>query len=340
MVIIVPFSGIILGIIILAFSPFIILEAIEQLFLALLPIFGVIIIIVSNAFLIAGLKEAKSSLFKVFCLAIILFEIVFLSHKIYKEIYIPYFIEVTIEVKNESTSENIYEVQVKYKNEKKWQTVYIESDTDKLEQISVRGAPFSVRTITYSKRNSTKDKSKTKILTYYPQKYIQIPKNEKCSLTYTGNTLKVDNEKFVFDNSPLFDYNVLVYLQPSNPTTIYTYDNSHVSSGKYRLSAFELSSTDILYSRDFPQNVYCYKDESESGILRKETLAKSIDKDGRVTYVSILEPFNPLKPTDSIKEWEKYCVNYRLSEPIKIFDTGSKAYISKEKPNFYRFEVR
>lgn len=329
MVIIVPFSGIILGIIILAFSPFIILEAIEQLFFILLPIFGLIIIIISNAFLIAGFKEAKSSLFKLFCLAIILFEIVFLSHKIYKEIYIPYFLEVTLEVKNASTSENIYEVQVKYKNEKKWHTVYIENDTDKLEQISVRGAPFSVRTITYSKRNSPKDKSKTKFLTYYPQKYIQIPRNEKCLLTYTGNTLQVDNENFIFDNSPLFDFNVLVYLQPSNPTIIYGYHTSYVSSGKFRLTSFELTSTDFLYSEDFPRNVYCYKDESKTGHLEISS-SRIINQNGKTIY-NIRSPHSSMP--NGIFE-------YDISKPIKIIDTGTRMYVSKEKPNFYRFEVR
>ena len=327
MVILVPFSGILFGLFILAFSPFIIVEAIEQLFSALLPIIGVVIIIVSNAFLVAGLKEAKSFLFKLFCLVVILFEIVFLSHKIYKEIYIPYFLEVTLEVKNESPAENIHEVQIKYKNEKKWHTVYIENDTDRLEQISVHGAPFSVRTISYSKGKSPKDKSK--FLTYYPQKFIQIPKNEKCSLTYTGKTLQVDNENFVFDNSPLFDYNVLVYLQPSNPTTIYKYKTSCSVSGKFTLKTFELTSTVFLYSEDFPQNIYCYKDESKTGHL-EITSSRSINQNGKTIY-------NVRSPHSSMPNG---IFEYTISEPIQIIDTGTRMYISKEKPNFYRFEVK
>lgn len=329
MVIILPFSGVILGIVILAFSPFIILEAIEQLFSALLPIFGVVIIIVSNAFLITGLKEAKSFLFKLFCLVVILFEIVFLSHKIYKEVYIPYFLEVTLEVKNESTTENIHEVQIKYKNEKKWHTVFIENDADRLEQITVHGAPFSVRTITYSKGTSPKDKSKTKFLTFYPQKYIQIPKNEKCSLTYANKKLQIDNENFVFDNSPLFDYNILVYLRPSNPTTIHKYSTSCSVSGKITLKTFELTSTDFIYSEDFPQNVYCYRDESKTGHLEISS-SRSINQNGKTIY-NVRTPHNSMP--NGIFE-------YTISEPIKIIDTGTKMYISKQKPDFYRFEVR
>lgn len=334
--ILIPISGLFVGIIIEVLFPFIIAEAIEQLFFALLPIIGVIIIIVSNAFLFAGLKEAKSILFKIFCLVIFLFEILFFSYKFYKEIYIPYIITVTLDVKNESSIENIYEVQVKYKNNKSWETVYIENGNNDLTQIQVRGAPFSIRTITYLKHFSPKDKSKTKFLTYYQKKFIQIPKNKKCTLTYVNEEIQIENENFIIDDSPLFDFNVLVCLIPSNQNIIYNYNISDGMTQKY----FELSSNNFIYSKDFSENVYCYKSKSNRGFLTKNTLAKTINENGKVTHISIDErSYNPSFNSNEERK-NNYYVEFELSEPIKIIDTGTKTYISKEKPNFYRFEVR
>lgn len=328
--IVIPISGLFLGILLELFVPFIMAEAIEQLFFTLLPIIGVIIIIVSNALLFAGLRETKSVLFKIFCLLIFLFEILFLSYKFYKEVYITYIIKVPLEIKNESSTENIFAIQVKYKNEKSWQTVYIENQSDKQEKIQVRGAPFSVRIVTYPKENSPKDRSKRKFLTYYQKKFIQIPKKEKCSLTYKNNNLHIDEDNFIFDDSPLFDFNVLVYLQPSNSTNIYRYSMLGLNSKKeYTIKSFELISKDFLFSDDFPQNVYCYKDSLSSSHLKIDS-SKSINENGKTVYN--IRPFDNSMPHGIFE--------YKLLEPIKIIDTGTKMYISKEKPNFYRFEVK
>ena len=111
MVVLVPLSGCILGMILLFFFPFIITEFIQQLFFALLPIIGLVIAIISNIFLFISLKKSKSMILKIFCLLILLSEMLFLSYKVYNDIYINHIIKVTLEIKNESPTENIFKVQ-------------------------------------------------------------------------------------------------------------------------------------------------------------------------------------------------------------------------------------
>ena len=321
MVVLVPLSGCILGMILLFFFPFIITEFIQQLFFALLPIIGLVIAIISNIFLFISLKKSKSMILKIFCLLILLSEMLFLSYKVYNDIYINHIIKVTLEIKNESPTENIFKVQVKYKNESEWQTVYIENTNDKLEQVFVRGAPFSIRVINYNKSNSPKDKPTKKSLTYFEKKYIQIPKNTKCSFTYNEKKLKIDVEKLIIDSTPLFDYNIMVYLKPSNETAIYNYIISEGTKQKY----FELTTKNIVYFEDFPQNIYCYKAESTNGFLHKNSSFKSINNNGKIIHNFLNKDIY---------------INYKLNEPIKIIDIGSEIFISEEKPDFYRFEIK
>lgn len=321
MVVLVPLSGCILGMILLFFFPFIITEFIQQLFFALLPIIGLVIAIISNIFLFISLKKSKSLILKIFCLLILLSEMLFLSYKVYNEIYINHIIKVTLEIKNESPTENIFKVQVKYKNESKWQTVYMENENDKLDQILVRGAPFSIRVVTYNKSNSPKDKSTKKRLTYFEKKYIQIPKKSKCFFSYNNKILKIDSEELITDDNPLFDYNIMVYLKPSNETRIYSY----IISEGFKFFYFELTTKNLVYFEDFPRNIYCYKSESPNGFLQKQSLFKSIDNNGKTIH--------------NFGNKDIY-IDYTLNKPIKIIDTGSKVYISEEKPDFYRFDIK